>query len=268
MPHRSSRIIFWLLLAATLSVDLVSLFWIAASKFRGTSATLFMGLAYGQLSALCVWAIVSQKTVGLRWIVPFVVGLAAGLFAAEAERPGSPEKWDEDIAFIGLFWVHVVVAIVALWSLKPTSLVRDGGARIHTGAWRFSTKNLMVLMTVTAVLVALLGRNRLLSGDWGWVVSLAVGNVAMLLVAIGLHRARLHRIFRFAGVCATALLIGAAWKWSGFVIGGGMNLIAFYLIQAVVVWLWLQQILSKPLLRYGSGDASGTSEPREQSTTR
>jgi hypothetical protein len=267
MPHHHSPVIFWLLVAATICVDVVALFWAAASKFRGASATLFLGLAYGQLSVLCVWAIVSHKTVGLRWIVPFVVGMAIGLFAAEAERPGNPNLWDNSIAFIGLFWVHVIGVIVALWALKPTRLLRDSEVNTDGGDWRFSIKNLIALMTVTAILVAFLGRNRLLRVEWDWVLLLALGNVVLLLLVIGIQRTGMHSLLRLAGGFAAALILGAAWRWSGVSIGGGLGVTVFYLIQAFVVWAWLELILFRSRPTYKPVDAPHPAEIAEQSAS-
>lgn len=116
MPRRSP-VIFWLLLAATISVDAVATYWIFDNESNTAAMTLYLALAFGQLSMLCEWAVLFHTVLGLRWLVPFVAGLPIALLMTFAAGEPGP---DALFAYMSLMWVHVALILLVLWILKPT----------------------------------------------------------------------------------------------------------------------------------------------------
>lgn len=225
MPQRPP-VTFWLLLAATLCVDAVAAFWIFINDFDEMSATLFLALVYGELSAYCAWAILAHDLPRWRWLQPFIGGLAAGLLSAAAsEAPGQAEHY---VAFIGLFWLHVVLALAVLWGWKS-----------QHRAWRFSIANLLVLTTASAVLLSLLGRNELLLGEIGSVLTIVLGNFVLLVAVLATRYYELPLLLRVALNCGVAILVGSLWEAFGLAFANFLNLVALYLIQMLTLSLWL-----------------------------
>jgi hypothetical protein len=221
-------VVFWLLLAATLCVDAVATFWIFDSNFGEESATLFLALAYGELSALCAWAVFARERMGWRWLLPILGAVAAGLAAGAAEKRGRSFRSEELLAFIGLFVPHVIAAFAVLWMLKS-----------RRRSWRFSIANLFVLMTVLAVLIPLFGRNQLLQGAIVAVVTLVIGNIVLLATAIGTRYYQFPIIMRLAFDCAVAILVGSLWLVFGLGFATDLNVIVLYLIQMLTLSVWL-----------------------------
>src|SRR5262245_61250675 len=69
MSHRYLPVNFWLLLAATVSLDLVATYELFDSGNNEATA-LFLGMAYGQISLLCVWAVAERSRTKARWLAP------------------------------------------------------------------------------------------------------------------------------------------------------------------------------------------------------
>jgi hypothetical protein len=232
MP-RGQPVVFWLLLAATLCVDVVAVYWILDSllDFGEPSGTLFLALAFGQLSALCARAIFARERVGWRWLAPFICGLTASLIAAAAENRERSIDSEELVAFIGLFWLHVIIALAILWALKS-----------HRRAWRFSIANLLVLMTVSAIVISIVGRNELLHDEFWSVITLVLGNIVLLAASIVIRYYQDPMMVRVALDCAAAMLIGTLWHVFEFAFADSITLVALYLIQALTLGVWLEFI--------------------------
>ena len=109
-------------------------------------------------------------------------------------------------------------------------------------AWRFSIANLLVLTTVSAVLLSLLGRNELLLGSFGAVATLVLGNILLLVAVLAVRRYAFYLLPRMAADCAVAILIGLLWEALRFGFASALNLVAYFLIQVLTLSLWLEFI--------------------------
>jgi len=243
-----SPVIFWLLLAATICVDAVAtieVYW--AELNEEPAAALFLALAFAQLGILCVWVVFVPKGIRFSWLAPLMLGIAvASVVALSASGPPASERWEGFLAFIVLTWTHVAIVLPILWLLKPT---RVGVAYANLGAkarWQFSMMHLLTVMTCLSILCVLLRQSEWAARDIVVLVTLPIANVSLLLFVIVAVQSGRHWLLRLAISLAGALVISAVCEWSNAEIADGMNFFAFNLIQAIVIWPWLEQMRPTP----------------------
>jgi hypothetical protein len=247
MPPRSP-ILFWLLLAATLAVDAVAIVWLAGSAARlSAAATLFIALAYGQLSALCDWA-AFRSTLWIRWLVPFAAGLAIALtitITQSYHSSGPMIPWEQLLAFTSLLWVHVAVLWLVLWLLKPTRLFSHDASISSRQSWRFNIKHLFILLTCLPILViafknsAIVRHGITLHGFEMFVAWVAVNAALLIAIAVIIRRQWLLPL-RFAACLGAAIVVGMLLQRLLPDLSKALNMLAFSLIQTFVIWAWLE----------------------------
>jgi hypothetical protein len=175
MPQRSPNI-FWLLLAATLSVDYVAFFWMVSGGGPRFAQVAYDALVVGQLSIVCIWAgLRSAKIFWSRaapWAAMLIAAVAVGLFA-------TPQQW------VGLpyYGLHVALLLSALWVFERTNFWRrQSGA---SSEWRYSLVHLLIAMTIVAILLATMRESQLVGPGDRWVnLAFICGSVVLAMFSI------------------------------------------------------------------------------------
>lgn len=262
---RHSPVIFALLLAATLSVDAVALYWCWRTLPRGDrAAALYLGLVLGQLGVCCIWASLATRRGLWRWLVPYAGGLAAVLgIASTVPRP---YVWTESVAALWIFWVHVTLILAALWLVKQTSF----GARLADDAnrqpWRVSIRQLLMVTTVVALILALwayadLEGARQIGFIAAWMGS-NVGVVVAAALVLSRGRSWILRTATFVGtVVALWLAMYLVTVVAGFNQGKVRGLLSADLIQAAVLVLWLELVPIIPRRAAAGVDTADAAAP-------
>jgi hypothetical protein len=243
MPERSP-IILWLLLAATTCVDAVAVVWMFDSGLDNATATLYLSLAFAQLSIVCVWAVLIHQRLWA-WIVPFAAGVVAALVMAAAEHATTPgDTRDEYLAFTGLMSFHVAVILPMLWLIKPTRIGATLSELATRPRWQFSIIHLLILMTCLSILIGVFGRSEMLADEVISVVTFPIANAALLAAVLAVQRLIGHWLLRCAASLGTALFVGAACELTQTAFADELNALVGNLIQAFVLWFWLEQLQS------------------------
>jgi hypothetical protein len=120
MPQRSS-VIFWLLVAATISVDAVAFFW-AEAEPDPYGFVVFDALMLSQISAICIWSgLRSEKSMWTR-VSPLLAVVYATLIwglISETNWIGKVgEEWSVrmSLAFVN-HGLHAALLLSMLWLL-------------------------------------------------------------------------------------------------------------------------------------------------------
>jgi hypothetical protein len=240
MPPRSP-ILFWLLLAATLAVDAVATVQMFGTDISPSprSALLYPALALGQLSVVSIWVVMFRPRIGATWLIPFAIGLAFALIfnVARGDRTARTESL---IAYVGLFSLHVAVVLMSLWLLKPMQISAPIANVTEQRPWQFAVRHLLILMTCLALLAFVLSHNDLLVRSILNVVSLVAGNAILLIAVVVSVRPRILWPLRLALSLGAAIGVALVCNVFGIAFAGEMNVFALFLIQAIVIWSWLE----------------------------
>jgi hypothetical protein len=242
--QQRSPIIFWLLLAATISLDLVFASWIRLHGWTERLELLILALVFGQLSVVCIWIVLSTQPV----IYRCVVGAAAVPLAALAIRGAEPPlNYSESAALIA---VHFAGSVLALGLLKLYMAYRS---RVPTAA-QFSMKHLFVLMTGIALMAAILGGSKLFRESWFIPSLLVANNVLIAVVALAFWFSRWHWVGRVAATLAVTLFVGWCLTFLREHLSGQFEIMNC--IQALIVLAWLDwgEIIRRP--SFTGGDDS------------
>jgi hypothetical protein len=148
------------------------------------------------------------------------------------------------MTYLGESALRAVAVLAALWLLQRTSYWRRRNGAAHT--WQFSVLHVLGAMTITAILITLLHRNEYFFGDDRWTnIAFACSDVALVMASVILWSFSWNWVFRLASVIGIAILLGelAVAVIYGKVGDIGMSafniLHAYYLVQAIVLSLWL-----------------------------
>jgi hypothetical protein len=240
MPQRSP-VIFRFLLAATLCVDAAIAVWMLWKGLNESSAALFLAMSFGQSSILCAWVMFVPKQVRFSWLAPLIAGIVIALIVAvSADGPPANERWEGFIAFVVLTWTHVAIVLPILWILKPT---RIGAAYANPDTkprWQFSVMHLLIAMTCIAFLSVLIRQSIWVRRQIDVLATLPMANVSLLLLVVVAVQFKKHWLLRVAVSVAGALAVAAAVEWSQAKIADGLNFYVYALIQAIVLWAWLE----------------------------
>ncbi len=236
MP-RPSPINFWLLLAATICVDAIAMVWKYAEGRGERAESFFIALVFGQLSALCVWALFSSRQQLTRFFVPVGFAVAAALWTALTFPPAMPHVPGEQIAlaYSGLWLTHAAGLMALVWVLKRTTYGRRWGDPVEVGLWQFSMKHLLMAMTTFAVLVFVLRSSEMIRDVWLWVAIVIVNNTGVALACVLVQSAPWHVVLRVAAIAGIAALLGSLL----YAINRWPDVIAVNLIHALLLFLWL-----------------------------
>jgi hypothetical protein len=237
MPHRSP-ITFWLLLAATISVDAV-VFSLAAGEQYATLGYLGVALhalILGQLGIVCIWSALNPRpNVGTQ-IAPWFAAVLASLV----------EGYGDMTTFtvcIGTFGLYALLLMAALWLLQRTGFWRrkTGSAR----TWQFSLLHVLTVMTIIGVLATVM-RNSPIFGEDSWTnIIFTFSYVALAVASVIFWSFSWNWFLRLASVLSVSALLGIGGSVILFMLIGHFRvdvvniLHAYYLIQAIVFSMWL-----------------------------
>jgi hypothetical protein len=235
---RRAPVNFWLLLAATICVDAVSMVWKYAEGRAGHAESFFTALVFGHLSALGVWALFSSRQQLTRLFVPVVFAVAAALWTALTFPVTAPNvPWEQiALAYSGLWLTHAAGLMALVWVLKRTTYGRRWGHPVEAGAWQFSMKHLLVAMTTFAVLVFVLRSSAMIRDAWLGVAIVIVNSTGVALACVLVQSAPWHVVLRVAAIAGLAALLGSLL----YAMNLWPDVIAVNLIHALVLFLWLE----------------------------
>ncbi|HEY2894348.1 MAG TPA: hypothetical protein VGJ16_09050, partial [Pirellulales bacterium] len=156
---QSSRVIFWLLLAATICVDAVAFAWAEAEVGVYFGSLAFEALMLCQISVVCIWTgLTSERSKWVRvspLLAVVVASLVWGMFSEShfvgKVGEGRSQRICVELVNQGL---PAALLLAMLWPLKRTAFWKrryDSSA-----AWQVSIADLMFVTSVVAVLGALM----------------------------------------------------------------------------------------------------------------
>jgi len=231
MNQRSRITIVWLLLAATLSVDIVMLSRSRLIEFSLYNFLLYFALITGQLSVVCIWSALRPTVSWWSRVAPVIATL---LCAATMRLFGSEFG---ALRFLPFFGLQVAMLLALLWVFRRSKYWhRRSGIRTE---WQFSIAQLLFVMLIVALLSISLRYSDILN-DEPTVNLLFLANSALLsLGATFLWSLRLHWLLRLASVTGIAIAISGAFIFQN----EGTYLVYFFgihfLVQAAVLCIWL-----------------------------
>jgi hypothetical protein len=242
--------IFWLLLAATLAVDAAVIAWAgSAYGLRSLDRSMaFHALSLGQLSVACIAAALVLKWAKGQWLVQLVTALLAAIVSLKfAPMPAADRTLEIFESFFGYYALHALLLCAALWLLQRTRFWARQTGLVHS--WQYSLLQVLAIITATALLLPMVRSNQFVSSEI-WVnivftasfVALAVGGVAVWLLPWNsiLRLAIYFGLALLLAILCSIILLGVndsqfrvfAWTYYEFLAG-------YYLIQAIIISLWL-----------------------------
>jgi hypothetical protein len=237
---QSSPTLFWLLLAATIAVDSVAIYWLLQNQLALRAGALYDALCFSQLSVACIWTVFAPQR-RLRRTAVLVVGLfVATVATARLFEFQIPEM----IAFFG---AYATLLVIMLWVIQHTRIWphRVAGS---LPVWQFSFGQLLAFITVVAVLLGMFRGGEL--RDVGESVALELVATSLMTIALVVVWAKPWQLpARFACACGIATLFGAiSWGYDWWRADSLLDVraddIPMYvvngLVQAIVVFLWLE----------------------------
>ncbi len=139
-------------LVATLTIDGLALLWINAAEAAVMARFVFVGMMFGQLSALATWAVLGSHPWGERMVI-----LAIGFTAAIALNYGIlPESGGARIPeVLAVYGIHTSVAFALACVLQWTRFCEPWrGRRDGFRAQRYSLGRMLGWITLVAVAAA------------------------------------------------------------------------------------------------------------------
>jgi hypothetical protein len=239
MP-RSQSLIFWLLLAATVCIDVV-----AFSNAHSSSPAAYLGpdivrtvicdaLLASQISVICIWAVLS--TARLQWL-PAIAAVLAATFVASLFDDTTGSFFTGCRLYLNLYGFEAALLLIFLWLFRGSYAWRQ-----RTGAtvWRFSLSQLLLVMTATAVLATAM-RSGPFAEESKWMnIGFAFSVVILSLASAIIWSFTWHWALRFASTLGTALVLGSIFAFFADFGAAGFYIIgSHYLVQAIVLSAWL-----------------------------
>lgn len=220
--------IFWLLLAATLSVDLVVFSWSSLFGRSDKYELIVLALAFGQVSSLCIWLVFCPRPAAHRWLIAGAV-FSAAVFGIYRSEPAIGIV--ESATLVGF---HAAAVFVAVWLQKIAAAHRG---QFSTDA-QFSIKSLFVLTTATAVLAALVRSSEIVQAQWAFTVIFILSNVTLAVGCLLLWNRNWHSILRLAASLALAMVVGWCLSWVKPHLSGDSEILCC--VQVIMIFGWLQ----------------------------
>lgn len=243
MPQRSS-LIFWLLLAATLAVDLAATVWMFEVHAESVVAELYFALMIAHINVLCVWVVLTPKAIRLAWVTPFLAGLIVAWLMDRSEGSGMSDKF---IIYLGYNWLQTTLTLATLWLLKPTRLGATFADRSAVPKWQFSVSHLLIVMTCLAALCVLLSRSQFIAEEAVNVAALILNNVLLLIGILFAVQMVVHSLLRLAACVWCALVLAAICEFiHEIAFADSLNYFVFNIVQAIVIWSWLEWLYAQP----------------------
>jgi hypothetical protein len=223
-----SPIIVWLLAAATLCVDMIALRWSHATSYIDYADVAFFALLAGQLSVVCIWAALRRDSSLWTHAAPVLAAVAAAVAF----------KHTRFLDFAAYFGMQSATVVIAMWIFRRSRYWQQRSG-IET-VWQFSISQLLMVMTVVALLMVGFQISSLWNdgGDDAASFFGYVGCSTVLAVAAVYTWSKpVHWLLRLAAVLAVALGLATM-----FLIGDTF-MFAFaaghFVIEGLVLSVWL-----------------------------
>ena len=253
-----SPVIFWLLLAATLSIDALVWTWPDGTDRRNLWK-LQDALTMGQLSAVCAWSALRIRKPAWVQMMPWLAAIVASIATPAMAFVSSRIK--DALIYHSMY---VALLLAALWLFERTSFWRrrTGLSRV----WRYSIAQLLLTMTIVAVLMAGIRHNQEFNERLFWFVTVLCGYVAVAIATVIGWSSSQHALMKLAGTLAAALgivyaisLVFSLRHLDEFVVAFknfALSLGPYYLVQALVlsVWIGIGDILPPAQAAIAGGD--------------
>jgi hypothetical protein len=213
--------IFWLLLAATICVDAVASSWVEAGYSFDFGFVAFDALVLSQVSVVSIWSSLNSENSLWTRCSPFlVVVLATLVYGLFGDSHFIGKVGEVPSLRMGLVLVHqglhAALLVAMLWLLKRTALWKR--RYDSTAEWQFSTADLLVVITVAAVLGAGIRFTKMVDdGDW----------------------ADIAHIGSSAVVATSGVLIWSLWRAPWVLRASGVMGVAIGLVAVAMLAEWL-----------------------------
>jgi hypothetical protein len=240
---QQSQILFWLLLAATASLDAIAIAWLLEAGPESRASFLYDALVSSQLALVCLWAVFTARQLLWAWCGT----IAAVSMASQVTARLIGLSFSESC---GIYGGYAAMLAAVLWILKRTTAWRRLTGTNAT-AWQYSMGHLLAAMTLIAVLVATLQGSELLTGAadlWKFLTALTVGDVALAVATTVLWASQRPLLLRLARACAVAGAIGGFEIFAALLLRqeSTVPFIAYTIIMSLVIFAWLELV---PIIR-------------------
>lgn len=241
-----ARLLFWLLVAATIAVDVIAIMKLRQEGPVSRVVYVYDALVTGQLATACVWATFSRNPLWLRW---------GGVLAAVATAAllGIPFAQFEPAESFGLYGSFAATLMIALWLLSCTRWWKRT-TQLGSAAWQFSLSQLLVVMTLSALLITALRASELLFGDfpiWKVLLVLTISDVLVVMITLAAWTTAWQFIMRLAAAIAGAAFIGILQTLLASVGAFGPEVVStveqdlapdlvYRILMALVLFAWLE----------------------------
>jgi hypothetical protein len=189
----------------------------------------FHALVLSQLAIVCIWSAVRGRLWAASQIAPIVAVLAA---TAATLLDKDPVMSNDFITFVAYYGFHAALLLASLWILKRTQLWRR-----LTGAsseWRFSLAQLLLVMTLVAVLSSAMRRSPFfLEFKWHTIAS-ACGFVALSIASLCAWFLVEHFLMRLSCIFGVCVVLATLLRMTDF-----SHTYVHYLLQGIVLTIWL-----------------------------
>jgi len=234
------------LLAATLCVDLVAILLLRDDPFSERGIMLYFGLAYGQLSAMAVWAVLRPTKVGARWLIPFAAAvLFAFLLTVMWEMLRLQNRSEMLYTLVSLLSLHVIGAMAVAWLLRPTRWFARWTTADRSHRWQFGVGHLLVLMTGLSVLLVVVGRATpgLSDHDVKNILTMVLANGLLLFAVLFAVEHLRFWLFSLSASLGAALALAATCVFFSIALADELSLYPLNIIQALVLWCWVKTLM-------------------------
>jgi hypothetical protein len=245
MPQRSPAI-FWLLLAATICIDAVAFSWAASEPDYSYGFLTFDALMLSQISVVCIWSGLSvAKTIWTRIspiLAVIVASLAWGMLGFDYSIEGfnlQESPYQTSIAFVAK-GLHAALLVAMLWLFKRTAFWKQRSD--SSAEWQFSVADLLIVMTIVAVLAAgMRYTDVLVPLDWTSVGFMSSSAILALASVFIWSLWWTPWVLRMCGVMGVAIFFAAAVSLAEEPFTRVFSVIigTHHLIQAIVLSTWL-----------------------------
>jgi hypothetical protein len=234
MQHRS--LIFWLLLAATLAIDGVSLSWVCLTTLD-QAGNLYFGLVCSQISVVCIACCLSSTRNPWRWIAPWALSITvAACTTWLRQRQDSGESYQEFLLYLSLWLPQTAILLFLLWLLRQTSYAARWYRPNDRTNWQFSMGHLLITMTASAILLAILRLAEEMHQFWVELAAWTANNVTLAIAALVIFTTHWYGLLRLGAIVgvslALALLITTFTR-------GDPDSIFVNIVQVMVLSSWL-----------------------------
>jgi hypothetical protein len=234
MQHRS--LIFWLLLAATLAIDSVSVSWVCLTTLD-QAGNLYFGLVCSQISVVCIACCLSLKRGPWRWIAPCLLSIAVAAFTTWLrQREDTDEAYQELLLYLSLWLPQVAILLFLLWLVRQTSLADRWDLRNDRTSWQFSMGHLLTTMTASAILLAILRLAEEMHQFWAQLAAWTINNVTLAIAALMICTTHWYGLLRLGAIVGVSLVLAVI---IGVFTEGHPDSILVNIIQVIILFSWL-----------------------------